>query len=284
MLTLLDDFSRCRTAPDFYRVQIVMGTKLGTLDVAALLAHAAEMPPQAAEAMRKLWDMMFRDRTVLEPFWTRHIHDNVAIYGDDRHPRAKKHLVLGFAGHTARLMMPTAVVLQCISAARFDLAVVNDPARAFYLQGSRGYAEDFPALLRNLSRDLDFDAYASVRCLGTSGGGAAALYAATLLGAPLGVSVGGGHATPLLAKRPIPGCVGDELDRALGGRQPGPGTSLMNIFGENNAADRDGSLSLREIFPSMQSRAARGVSDHNVLFELFQTGRMARFFERTICA
>jgi hypothetical protein len=284
MLSLLDQFARCQSAPEFYRVQIIMGTQLSTLEVAGLLAHAGEMPPQAAEPLRKLWGMMFRDKTVLEPFWTRRIDDNVAIYGDDRTPRSKKHLLLGFAGHTARLMMPTAIVQQYISAARFDLALVNDPARAFYLRGIRGYAEDFPALVARLARDLEFDAYASVRCLGTSGGGAAALYATALLGAPLGVSVGGSHPAFSLKQRPAAGFVGDEIDIALKGLGAPAGSTLINVFGELNAADRDGSLSLVERFPGMQSRAVRKVADHNVLFDLYQSGRMGPFFDRTVCA
>jgi hypothetical protein len=76
MLRFLEEFARCRTAPDSCRVQIVMGTRIGTLQAAGLLAHAGEMAPQATDALRRLRAMMFRDKAVIDPFRARRMEDN----------------------------------------------------------------------------------------------------------------------------------------------------------------------------------------------------------------
>jgi hypothetical protein len=212
-------FAACRTEADFYRVQIEAEAVLAPAEVESL--DPAGLPARARAWRDKLRGMMRLAGGAPQPFRRRALAENATLYEGPAAPGAVRSLVIGFTGIAQRMNVPAAAFLQALPAEACDVVILRDPARAAFLSGVPGYAADLPALLERLARDVPPGRHAGgMRCIGTSAGGAAALFAARLAGARRGVSVDGAHPGGLELR--FAGAV-DRMafDAALAGRPPG---------------------------------------------------------------
>jgi hypothetical protein len=190
--TLRDRFAACRTAADFYRVQIEAENILSPAEVAAL--DPAELPPPAAAWQARLSGMMGQVAPAVQAFRRRDLSDHASFFEGAGDAGAGRCLVVGFTGIALRMNVPAPVFLQALPAAACDVVILRDPGRAAFLAGVPGYAPDLPALAERLAADLPGGRHpGGWRCIGTSAGGAAALYFGRLAGARRAVSVDGGH-------------------------------------------------------------------------------------------
>ncbi len=107
-------------------------------------------------------------------------------------PASHKRLVICFAAQGHRnLSIPNVVLMQHTDATQYDLLVLSDPLRELYRKGIPHIAKNINGVARWLGNLDIITHYKSIRTIGSSAGGYPAILAASLLGAELGVSVGG---------------------------------------------------------------------------------------------
>ena len=273
----VESFNRCRTPADFYQVQIDLENTCVPSEIVALREKSKTLPAPARRWLDGLEVMMRRGSATVQPFRRLPLSDNVWYFQTGAPPEAKS-LLVGFCGNALRLMLPIPVFLQHVPARDFDVVVLRDPSRCFYLRGVPEYAPHLAEVVARLQRDLPCERYSTVRCLGTSGGGAAALVAGTLLGAERALSVGGTHPARLATMLGPSGLKGDEMD-ALIASLGTTATQRICCFGADNASDAEGAHSLCRALPGARAEPAAGVASHNLLLQLFERGALHAFLE-----
>lgn len=214
--------------------------------------------------------------------WNRSaLSDNVTLYREDSAPAGSDRLLLCFCGHAGRMMLPAAVFLDHVPDTGFEVVLLRDPTLSQFLRGVPDYADDPAGLLARLSADLGLARYREVAVMGSSGGGAAALYSAILLGAARGISIGGRHPTTAgTAPRTPPGTrppSGLEFDEMLASHGDRPHPPLVAVFGEHHAEDSAGAASLRQRLPGCRFLRIAGLDRHEVLPHLLRHGRLGEF-------
>lgn len=279
-MSLVDAFSQCRTPADFYRLQIALENERTPLELLEQFACRDELAPPVRKWISVLEDMMRRGNEHIQPFMRTSLSANVQFYhagtGD-----GTKSLLVGFCGNFQRLMMPLPVFLQHVPADMFDVILLKDPGRSFFLRGVPGYVSSLSELPERLERDLPLARYASVRCIGTSAGGAAALVAGEVFGAERVLSFGGGHPARAVESLEAKGLTGGELDSVFASAERSCGRKLA-FFGEENEVDRETAQSLCRSFQGTRLAPVRGVSTHNIFFELFERKELAVFFAENL--
>lgn len=280
-MDLRDDFAACRTAADFYRVQIPAENVMTPGEVADLAAQAATLPEPAQEWIKRLHFQVRRVRRVPELYRRRRLAEHVILYEGGGPRDAPRDLVLAMAGIGMRLMLPLAPVLQALPADRCDVLLVCDPAMSAFLRGVEGYAADPAALAARLAADLPLSRYRTVRAFGTSMGGAAALCYGALLGGTVALSLGGAHPPALglhLAEDGLDRRVFDRLLAGLGERR----TRMVCVFGADNPRDGLRARLLRFTMPGSSTLAVAGIEHHGLLQGLFLKDSLRRFFDEVL--
>lgn len=276
----VEAFAQCRTPADFYRLQIALENECAPLELLEQFGCRDEFAPPVRRWISGLEDMMRRGNDTVQPFVRTGLSENVQFY----HAAAgggTKSLLVGFCGNFQRLMMPLSVFLQHVPAELFDVVLLRDPERSFFLRGVPGYVSSLAQLPERLGRDLPLDRYASVRCIGTSAGGAAALVAGEVFGAERALSFGGGNPARSAESLEPKGLTGGELDAVFAGSQRCCARKLA-FFGEANDVDRETAQSLRRAYPGTRVVPIRGLSTHNVFYELFERKELTAFFADTL--
>jgi hypothetical protein len=208
-----------------------------------------------------------------EPFVRERLCENVMIFRGNSGPQPQpRRLLVGFCGNALRLMIPTPTFLQRIRARDFDVMLLRTHLRGYYLDGVPGYSTDLPSTCRNIMRDADIGQYASVHCLGTSMGGVPTLLAAHMLGACVGLSVGGGMGQTGELETSI---------RAAGLHDPrplrtgeAPPLRLFNLYSGANERDTVSNQLLCGYMPDVTPLAISGIKDHNTLYQLLLIKRL----------
>jgi hypothetical protein len=150
--------------------------------------------PEGVKRWLDLTDSLLRPRGQrVEPYERHALAEGATMYAAPGTPdeRASRTLVVAFCGDAQRLMMPIALFLQQLPAAKHELMLLVDRTRRFYLGGVAGLGDGLPATIRRIG---ELAAPAKPRrtvAFGTSAGGLAALWTAVELGMTRGVSVGG---------------------------------------------------------------------------------------------
>lgn len=272
-MKLVDAFAQCRTPADFYRVQITLENELTPQELLEQLKWRDELAPPARKWISALEEMMLRESGQIQPFRRTSLSENVQFcHAGAGH--GVKSLLVGFCGNFQRLMMPLPVFLQQVPADIFDVLIFKDPGRDFFLRGVPGYVDSLAQLPERVERDLPLARYASVRCIGTSAGGAAALVAGEVFGAERALSFGGGHPARASESLEPKGLTGTELDLVFADAKRSCGRKLA-FFGETNEFDRETAGSLCRAYPGTRIAPVRGVSTHNIFFELFERKELA---------
>jgi hypothetical protein len=208
-------------------------------------------------------------------FLRRTFAPEVMLFHDPDISPANKRLVIAFCGKAQRLMMSKSVFLQLLRSTGCDVAILNDPKRNHFVDGSPDYAADFLKLVTRLDRDFDADRYKDVACYGTSMGGFVALRCGLLLGTRA-ISVGGRF--PWRVKRMIDQdgkntdafellCCCKATDTA----------SFVCVYGERCVPDAAAVDHLATIFP-VTRWPIEGVERHGVIAEMWKTGTLRQFY------
>lgn len=277
-------FHGCRKATDFYKVQIALENCLSPGEARDLAANRDQLAAPAREWLDGFIGAIFNERPDVRAYARLRLCDHVWFYGHAPGEARRKHLLLAFCGAAHRLMVPVTVALQHIDAAEFDVVVLTDPSRRGYLAGIDGFASDFAGILDRLSQEVGTRHYTSVRCLGTSQGGAPALLAGLHLGAERAVSVGGRPFRDHERAAAEEGSVSEAgVPRALAGKVA---TKIVCAFGADNAKDREAAATLAgdHIARGAWSVPVQGVATHNLLFDMLKARRLGGFLDGLLLA
>lgn len=249
----------------------------------ALWQGGQALPDYLMAPLRKTIEMMAAGAADARPYIPTPIAPNVTLFGAPGAAQGKS-LLICFCGNVNRLMVPIPVFLQFIPETLFDVLIVKDPSRLGYLQGVPGFAGTLSEVVDRIGAQIRLDSYADIRCIGTSGGGSAALYAGLLLGANRAISVCGKHRS--LSRHTTGGggdgdaFTGEEFDAMVRDRVDSAATLLLLVYGGKSQRDIDGARSLMRYLPKARPLSIKPLDDHNALLYLLQTKRLHDFFAR----
>lgn len=241
-----------------------------------------DLPDYLIAPLQKTVEMMADGRASGRPYLRIALATNVQLYRAAG-PRIGKSLLVCFCGNVNRLMVPIPVLLQFIPETMFDVVIVKDPSRQGYIHGVPGFADSLAAAVDAIGTRINLAAYADIRCIGTSGGGSAALYAGLLLGASRAISVCGRHRSlPNRAAGEPDGetFTGFEFDDMVRDRIEDAATRLLLVFGQKYPRDVEGAQSLKRYLPKAQAIAIKPLDDHNALLYLLREKKLRGFLER----
>jgi len=274
-------FAACRTEADFYRVQIDAENLLAPAEVAAL--DPGGLPPRAVAWLTRLRGMMGLAGAEPQPFRRHDLAENATFYEGAGGDGAGRCLMVGFTGIALRMNVPAPVFLQALPAGACDVVILRDPGRAAFLAGVPGYAADLPALAARLAADLPAGRRpGGIRCIGTSAGGAAALYFGRLAGARRAVSVDGGHPGGLGLKL-APAVDRGAFDTAVAGAPPGEG-ALIAAHGIGEPRDALRGRLLAAGLPGARALTVRVQGPHGLFGTLAARRLLARFLSEILLA
>jgi hypothetical protein len=272
-------FAQCRAEADFYRVQIDAENRLAPAEIVALAAQADQLPEMARAWLKKTGAMLRRAGEETQPFRRHPLAEHATFY--EGTAGAKRMLVVGFCGIAMRMNLPAPAFLQALPAARCDVVILADPARAAFLGGVKGYAPSLPALVERLAKDAPATRYpGGIRCIGTSAGGAASLCFGLLAGARRAMSVDGAHPAAMML-RDVPDLDRHAFDKALAGRARS-GTELICAHGATHERDTIRGRLLAAGLPGARSMAVAVEGGHGLLGPLLTRRLLARFFAEVL--
>lgn len=209
----------------------------------------------------------------LEPFARRVLSDGATLYAGAG-VAAGRSLLVGFCGKAHRLMMPTALLLQHLPAADWDVLVLEDRWATHFRRGVAGLADGFPALVARVA--ALGEGYARLVALGTSMGGLPAARFALRAGAERGISVGGrlpndvlrlrGRVAPPHAFDPLCACLPQ-------GPRPLLFTYAAGCANDAGPAEAGAGLTGGRVL------AVEGYASHGLLHELHLVGGLRDYLE-----
>lgn len=269
MSHLVNAFRTASTVGDFGRARIDLqrfGTPAEVLQVASM---SDALPMESAVWVRQLAEYCTVERHDVASF-TRATEDSSWTLFEGKGARSDRELVVGFTGRAGNLYQPSPVVLQYLDPTRHDLLLLRDAAGTKYLSGC-GPASSFDGLMDSLAGLAH--GYSSSVTLGSSAGGAPALFAGLRLGARRAVSLGGNLTDPSI------------VHEYTGTAEPGGElahpylTEFWAVFGEGCAPDRTGAAALATVFPSLRRMAIAGIESHSLLHACFQRGTSGALYD-----
>jgi hypothetical protein len=203
--------------------------------------------------------------------WDRQrISQCIRLYTSRNTDTKNKTLIVGFAGHLFRLMMPMWTFLSHINARETDLLFLWDPARKHYSGGIPEIAEDFPSLLQSLDEIVSKLQYRRVVSFGASAGGIPALCAGLANGWDATVSVNATY--PLTKKHFLP------VLKSLSEQQQATKRPKIRLYySELNQEDLLAAVAIAKIAKG-EVRPLLGHALHNVLWTAYQRGELPKLF------
>jgi hypothetical protein len=281
-------FGHCRTPADYYQACIESDNDFVPHEVAELWggreAFPADAPPEIMRTLERNTALMYLMRPQLREYTRSFLAEQVLFFEDVALPAdVPRFLMVCFSGNAKRMMLPTAALLQHLPREPVDVVMLRDPSQLNYLRGVPGYAGDIHQACGRLRRDLDFARYDTVVTLGTSGGGAGALYGGIFLGASASLSVGGHH--PTQAKRALAragslGITGEEFDELAREHATARRPAMFAAYAESHDADRAGALALAARLPGCTPVPVGGLDTHAVMMALCTRRRLSRVLDR----
>jgi hypothetical protein len=268
--TVRQRLANCIAETDFYEVLIGL-ERIATPTELEAISRAGRTRSHEFDA--KLQALVRALGPELARFSRIQINPSVSLYSNGR---GASTLIVGFTGRIDLLFMPIALVLQYF-ADDCDVLVLRDPGRTGFGNGIGGYATSFPEMVARLKQDIDFGRYKSVRCLGTSGGGCAALAGGILMGAERAVCFSG--RLPSRARRETSRNIPPDIENAVRTAVGDP-SRFFCVFGADNEKDVGNAQAIREVLDTTLIPVA-GVADHNVVWHLHLRGEYLRILKRT---
>lgn len=272
---MLERLAAAESPAESYRLLIDYTNIATPLEFRAVAAQAASLSAPTRRAIEAVTGMMERSHANTRRFMRQGLAPGINFYaGASKGP---KHLVVVFTGNQLRPFLPLPVFLQHVPGRHFDVLVLQDASRQWFLRGIPGVLDSIAELPRWLSSTLPSFQYLSVRSVGTSAGGAAALYGGIVLGAARSLSIGGSppkFATQLPQEPELDRTV---FDRMVAAQLPLHTGVLHACYGADNAKDAEGAARLREHLPALRCTGFPGLSDHNLPFDLWKQGQLHAF-------
>ena len=193
-------------------------------------------------------------------------------YRADAVPTAQKTLIVGFAGHFNRLMLPMPWMLDCLNPAHYDVLVLRDFARLGFVRGIPGLGETFSELLANLARQVRPDAYRNTVGLGTSGGGIPAVLMSIALRLDRGISICGQDFGRFSTKLASVGYDAAPYAALLASR-PQRFPEILLVYGAKHAEDAAAAQALAKLVPSRLAEIDE-CAEHTVLAWALSRGKL----------
>ncbi|MCB1865594.1 MAG: hypothetical protein KDG50_09185 [Chromatiales bacterium] len=284
-------FPESASVSELLMTQLELENTCTPVEIMKILEGFHALPLTVKPHMAKLAIGMRQGSLRVRQFTREPVAEHVTLYRGD-HPvgtDANKALLICFTGNAHRVMMPISMFLQFVPESRFDLLLLRDPKKLNYLAGIPGYADAPELLLDRLQRDLKgWSRYEWKTCYGTSGGGAAALYAGCYLNVERAVSVGGQHASrserlkESLAKNQFPPEQIGSLDRLIEQSASTCSTQFLAVFGADFESDRAGALSLQACFPDCRLHPIAGLNNHAIVRHLLETNAFQAFLDEHV--
>ena len=256
--------SCCETQNMFNRLHIELENICTPLELAGIakLADTTELPIPTRKWLRKLGRWAPNLLNAPQRYERRQFSWPVMLYQDTQHDMRQKGLLVAFASAARRIMMPISVFLQHVDSRAWDVLVLKRSAHS-YLLGLEGVSIDLPGLTGYIETALHSSQYRRMMTLGVSAGGFAAIWAAVLMGADRGTSVGGGP------PRPLPFSVGNTSLE----------TDLCYVYG--SAQDHKSALAMVDIFGGRLCPVP-DVDVHGVLGQLLKRGQFGAFLDEML--
>lgn len=258
--------SRCTTQNTFNRLHIELENICTPRELVGIakLAETSELPTPTFKWLRKIGRWAPNLFNAPQRYDRRLFSWPVMLYQDPEHDMREKGLLVAFSSNARRLMMPISVFLQHVDSRRWDVVVLKKSAHS-YLLGLEGVSTDLRGLTEYVETTLSSRQYRRVITLGVSAGAFAAIWAAVLMGADRGISVGG------CPPRPLPCSMGDQ-------RAP-HGADLCFVYG--SAQDHQSALALLDFFGG-RLRPVPEVDTHGVLGQLLKRGQFGEFLNEML--
>jgi hypothetical protein len=256
---------RCSTVNQLNRVHIAVENYMTPMEVRHFRTGLLHDAPDSASHRwtEHLVALMPVNKRREAEFERRSLCKGATWYTANGNAADRKTLILCFAGHFHRPMVPIPWLLDCLNPALYDVVVLRDFARLYYALGIPGLGADFFSTLSALRAQIDPGAYRNAISLGTSGGGLLALLAAIQLGLRRGVSVSAQDLQKVTAKLLERGVSAAPYAALLASR-PDPFPELILVCGANNATDVLAASALQAIVPCDVWKV-RNCADHALL-------------------
>jgi hypothetical protein len=274
--------ARCRTENERNRIHIAVENYMTPAEVRHFAAFLAGDPPESPSRqwIARIAGLMPINEVRPVEFARRGIAKGATRYTADAGSADQKTLIIGFAGHWHRLMVPMPWFLDCLNPSLYDVVVLRDFSRLSFGAGIPGLGGDLFEALTGLKRQVDPRAYRNATALGTSGGGVPAVLAAILLGLDRGISVSGEHFHRVAARLGSHGS-SDEPYAALLASRPHPFPELVLAYGGDSRGDEEAALALHQLVPSRLEKVKR-CPDHAVLAWHLMRGTLPAFLTRIL--
>ena len=262
--------ARCRTQNEFNRLHIGLENVCTPRELADIAKLAKSRKGFAAT---RSWLKSYRTWTpelfdAPQRYERQAITPHMILYRSPEREAGDKDLLVAFTDNARRLLMPVCVFLQFLDSRSWDVVVLKKCSRNSYLLGLEGIATDFRGLVEFIQTELGTARYRRVMTFGASAGGFAAIWAAILLAAQRGISVGG--APP---RAPSPITVEDQCAPQ--------GTDLCFVFASDSVADRRSALALQELVGGRLCPVP-GSHRHNPIGPLMKNGKFGEFIDEIL--
>ncbi len=275
-MSILERLTAAQGPAESYRLLIEFSNVATPLEFQAVAAQAGSLSPPTRRAIESVTGMMQRSHATPQTFMHQALAPGINFYAGAG-SGGPKHLVVVFTGNQLRPFLPLPVFLQHVPVRHFDVLVLQDASRQWFLRGVPGVLDSIAELPRWLSSALPSFQYSSVRSVGTSAGGAAALYGGIVLGAARSLAIGGSTPSRATQLPPDPELDRTLFDRMIAAQLPAHTGVLHACYSGDNARDAEGAALLREHLPALRCTGFPGLTDHNLPFELWKQGQLHPF-------
>ncbi|APB98214.1 hypothetical protein [Polynucleobacter asymbioticus] len=279
---VLNAFSQCTKAAEFYKVQIALENELSPAEIIELSYFVDKFPPMASQFISNMKNAVLGISSATENYQRNVISENITFYGDPRFEVSQKTLLIAYCGVAFRLMLPTPIILQYFPANQFDILKLSDGSNGFFLNGIPNFADSFETLIEKIKSQFDTRRYASIKVIGMSAGGAAALYTGMKLDAEVALSISGKHPTIYLKDQQStlnPLAFDEQISLDV--------TNVCKayaFYSANSPLDEKGANSFKKYLPNVQVLGVQGTKTHNLIHELFVANLLQAFFRQHLIA
>lgn len=272
-------FDNCHSISDFYKQLIEIENSYTPAAFAEIWQNKENLSEKIKPSIFKTISLMQKGANKVRAYQRTSISTNVNLYHTES--SLEKSLLICFCGIANRLMMPIPVFLQFIPENQFDVIVIRDPSEYAYVTGVPEFSANLLETASLLKQSINLSRYKDLRCLGTSGGGSAALYFGILMQAVIAISVGGKHRTlsdkVTNEERPISGLEFDQHIEDIAHDKMK--TQLFAVYGEGSDRDKVGAYSLKKHLGHCQLVAVKDIKEHNVMNILLQRDQLSSFLK-----
>lgn len=213
----------------------------------------------------------------LEPYKSVRLSADAILFRGMENPSGRK-LLVALTGRKHRLLVPAAVILQRLPAAKWDVLLLRDPKLVHYREGCEGFGHTFRVLA---ARVMDFACpYASWSVIGTSMGGHPAVRLGLMRHGTRVVSVGGRRPSDI--KRLIDGAsIPSAFDAVCECVPQDRRDDILLVHAERHEVDAREARGTA-LLTGGTLAPIEGATNHNVFADMWEDGRLGPFLNRAL--